>query len=995
MSGTSGGPSLRDALDYAPAELAFGTSGLRGRVCDITNLEAYINTRAFLSFLLGRGEIRPGATVCAAGDLRPSTDTRVAGEGGRGEILQAVLRAVRDAGLLPLYLGKIPSPALLFCAMRRGAASIMVTGSHIPFDRNGIKFNRSRGEVLKADEEPILAAVRRVREEEYRRPAAESPFGPDGMLTPGERQPLPAPAPGAAEEYARRYREAFPPGVLAGRRILVWQHSAVGRDILVELLRSLGAQVIPAGRSLSFVPVDTEAIGEDTLGEIQALVDSAGGPGVDAVVSTDGDSDRPLLLAVDRGRVRFIPGDILGAAAAVYLGAREAAVPVSANDAVDLHLARAGVRVVKTRIGSPHVIAAMRDVGWEANGGFLTARTLAVPGGGALEPLPTRDALLPLLAALYASLGAGLSVSALFDGMPRRFGASGLLRGFPRGSSSAIMADFPAPDRGVEEAELTGSGVRLRGSGGERLVPGADPLARAFTGTAARLQELFTAADGFAPVRWVNWVDGVRIGFEGGDIAHIRPSGNAPELRIYAAADTPERARAIVAAATRDGGILRRLQQAAETRSACAELTRHPAPVRLKGAPQNYPWGGLSLIPELAGEEAGGKPWAELWIGAHPKSPAVALLPSGEALAEVPLTALMELCPDAVLGTEAARRFGGRLPYLLKVLDARQMLSIQAHPTRKRAREGFARENAAGIPIDAPNRSYRDDNHKPELHCVLTDFWMLHGFRAPADISRTLGSIPELGAVLPGFPARLSAASSPDARRGVLAELYRTVMTMPQDRADRALSRLVQRLEREQPRDKDGPDFWALRASREFPLPGGHRDRGLFCIYLLNLLHLRPGQGTFQPAGTLHAYLEGATVEVMADSDNVLRGGLTPKHVDVPELLETLAFESGMPGILDGVAVSDTQSVYSAPVEEFMLSRITVGPGMPHASGPGHSVECLITLEGAAVLSGAGARLPLKRGGIVLVPAGIAYTFEAVEGRAVVFGAGIPPEGQA
>jgi len=306
---------LRETLDYTPVELAFGTSGLRGLVADLSQLEAYLNTRGFLAYLLRRRLVREGDPVYCAGDLRPSTDRIVLDQGGRGEILQAVIRAVEDSGLRANYLGKIPSPALMYFAGRRRAASVMVTGSHIPFERNGIKYNNPAGEVLKNEEGPILAAVAAVRAAEYDRAAAKSLFDPRGMFKPEHRRPLPPVSADGREEYLRRYLDAFPSGILAGARVLVWQHSAVGRDLLVEALRALGAEVVPAGRSETFIPIDTEAVDESLLQAVQALLDLAvasGGVAFDAVVSTDGDGDRPLLLAVEGGRVRFVPGDLLG-----------------------------------------------------------------------------------------------------------------------------------------------------------------------------------------------------------------------------------------------------------------------------------------------------------------------------------------------------------------------------------------------------------------------------------------------------------------------------------------------------------------------------------------------------------------------------------------------------------------------------------------------------------------------------------------------------------
>ncbi len=995
--------TLRDSLAYTPVELAFGTSGLRGLVRDIANLEAYIGARAFFSYLIAKGDVRPGQPVYLAGDLRPSTDSLVREEGGRGDILQAVARAAAASGLDAVHLGKIPSPALMLYAVRRKSPSIMVTGSHIPFDRNGIKLNMPSGEVMKSDEAPILSAMKRVRAEEYEKSPGESLFDSRGMLKAEHRRPLPPPLREAEEEYVGRYTAAFPKGILSGARILVWQHSAVGRDILTRILSELGAQVLAAGRSDEFVAVDTEAVSGEMISRIQELVDANGGASVQAVASTDGDSDRPLLLGVENGRARFFPGDLLGLAAAEYLGVRHAAVPVSANDAIDMRMKELGGMVQKTRIGSPHVIAAMREAGWEANGGFLTAAPIRVPGGGLLDPLPTRDAVLPILAALAASLGKGISLSTMFDRLPRRFGKSALLRDFPRDVSEEIIGLLSPAGRNVEEARFAAGAVSIKREGKEAFEspPAGDPQAAELLGIRGRLERYFTAEDGFSPISWISWIDGVRIGFSGGDIAHIRPSGNAPELRIYAAAGTQERADRIAALGTADGGILRRLEAAAIEEKAIASFRERPRVARMRGAVRHYAWGGPAFIPELVGRpNPDGKPFAELWIGAHPRAPSlVELSPAPEAAAAaVPMDRLMEGAAESVLGPAACARFAGKLPFLFKVLDAHTMLSIQAHPSKEQAEAGFEKENAAGIPLSDPGRTYPDPNAKPEVHVALTEFWMLHGFRPLEEIAEVLaggeaaentgGRAPELGRIMPDFADRLGKAGrGREKRRALLSDLYDAAMSLPQAEVNAVLDPLIARLEREKISDTDAPGYWALRAAGLFP---DRRDRGIFSIYLLNLVHLHPGQGTFQPAGTLHAYLEGVNVELMANSDNVLRGGLTSKRVDVPELLSTLAFESAKPRILEGSAASGSEREYGTPAAEFLLTRIEAAPEAPFRCRKPPSATCLIVIEGHAGLSAGGGVLELERGGIALVPAGMRYEIRTYDARAVLYAASIP-----
>jgi mannose-6-phosphate isomerase class I len=408
----------------------------------------------------------------------------------------------------------------------------------------------------------------------------------------------------------------------------------------------------------------------------------------------------------------------------------------------------------------------------------------------------------------------------------------------------------------------------------------------------------------------------------------------------------------------------------------------------LHGVVQHYDWGGRNFIPDLLGiENATGKPFAELWIGAHGKAPSMVEL----ARRQEPLDEVIAREPETILGQAVNAHFGGRLPYLFKILDVHKMLSIQAHPTLVQAKEGFARENAAGISLDAGSRNYKDDNHKPEIGVALTDFWMLHGFRPLEKIAEAFTQAPELGSLIAGFAQRLAAAGHDHAaRRGLLRELYNNMMTMPQEQVDGLLNGLLSRLQAERPTDKDSADYWALRAAENFPLPGGHRDRGIFSVYLLNLVHLRPGQGTFQPAGVLHAYLEGVNVELMANSDNELRGGLTTKHVDVAELLQILTFEGGTPEVIDGSHVSAQETVYRTPAEEFELSRLSLAPRSRYAGEATYGPKTLLVLHGCATVTAAGQRTSLGRGSIAFVPCGTEFFIETQAEDLVVYQAGLP-----
>jgi len=557
-------------LDYIPVPLAFGTSGLRGLVKDITDLEAYINVKATLRYLLSTGDIPANSTVDIAGDLRPSTD----------RILRACAQAIIDSGCRVENAGKIPTPALILHSVSRKHAGVMVTGSHIPFDRNGIKINKSAGEILKSDEAGIIREVEHIRREEYSRSAATSAFDPAGMLKSAFELP---PVDGSAENgYLRRYLDSFQKGGLSGMRVLVYQHSAVGRDILPRILAALGAVTLAAGRSETFIPIDTENITAEQLDRLEglALAAEADGAPLHAIVSTDGDSDRPLVTAVlpaaavkpGGRRVRFLPGDLLGLVVAEYLRADAVAVPISSNDAVERRLHERKILLEKTRIGSPYVVSALdaladagryqRIVGWEANGGFLTGGDIAL-NKTILAALPSRDATLPILANLFAAAEQGMGLSALWERLPARFGRAGLIDNFPVAASQAILANL-IPSGAVIEAEFAaGDRVLDRSRGDAAATPLAASAAAHWRQRKGIVERFFTAALGFDAVARINVLDGVRVYFHNGDVAHIRPSGNAPQLRIYANSDSQARADQIVELATREpDGILRALERA-------------------------------------------------------------------------------------------------------------------------------------------------------------------------------------------------------------------------------------------------------------------------------------------------------------------------------------------------------------------------------------------------------------------------------------------------
>lgn len=564
-------PSPTDALQlhlaYEPRPLKFGTSGRRGLVVDLTQLEIYTNVLAEIHYLQSldpsEGGIRSGEDFYFAHDLRPSSTKCV--ENGRGGLCQAVEQAARDGGMRPINLGAIPTPALTFFALQHGKGSVMVTGSHIPFDRNGYKLNTSKGELLKKDEQPINDAVQLMREKLLAQSYAESLFNEQGMFRDGPGSIVPATDEGRTA-YIQRYLDFFEGQSLQGMKVLAYQHSAVGRDVLVEILEKLGAEVTPAGRSDTFVPIDTEAIDQAQLDTIQGLCDETGKP-FDAIVSTDGDSDRPLLVAPEEGKLRFFGGDILGMLVAEFLEADAVVVPISSNDAID-RLSLARVTEPKTKIGSPYVISGMqhalskgrrRVCGWEANGGFLTGSNIE-HNGKVLAALPTRDAMLPLLCAMFAARKRQFTLPGLFATLPKRFSRASLIRNFPRPTSMKIIERFSPPVASIQEACFESGNVTAYDSNRLAVAVSSSDSAK-LDQIRQELQTVFSDAAGFAPIFRVNYTDGIRMSFSNGDVAHIRPSGNADELRIYSVADEQDRADAIVSQGVAEpSGLLRHLE---------------------------------------------------------------------------------------------------------------------------------------------------------------------------------------------------------------------------------------------------------------------------------------------------------------------------------------------------------------------------------------------------------------------------------------------------
>ncbi|WP_441251266.1 mannose-6-phosphate isomerase, class I [Kitasatospora sp. McL0602] len=374
---------------------------------------------------------------------------------------------------------------------------------------------------------------------------------------------------------------------------------------------------------------------------------------------------------------------------------------------------------------------------------------------------------------------------------------------------------------------------------------------------------------------------------------------------------------------------------------------------RLANTVRPYAWGSATAIPELLGQQATGEPQAELWMGAHPGAPSRVDRGDGpQSLAE-----LIAADPQRELGAEAVGKFGPELPFLLKVLAAGKPLSIQAHPDLDQARAGYADEEARGIPADAPHRNYKDANHKPELVCALDEFEGLCGFRPPAESAALLESL--------GVPALTPLIellrNKPEAE--ALGTALATVLSMTGEQAAETVARTAAAVELAAAADPEGQFGGYARAAREFP-----GDTGLLAALLLNHVRLQPGEALYLGAGVPHAYLRGVGIEILANSDNVLRGGFTPKHVDVPELLRVVRLQGGRPEILRPPVSDDGEQLYPVPIDEFRLSRYRLG-AEPRTLG-GDAPQILLCTDGTAELTAAdGSTLTLARGESAFLPA--------------------------
>lgn len=454
----------------AESGVQFGTSGARGLVTQFTSEVCAAFAHTFLQGLSGRFAFKQ---VAVAIDNRPSSPA----------MAQACIAAIQAQGLEAIYYGVIPTPALAYSAMQDEIPCIMVTGSHIPFDRNGLKFYRPDGEITKIDEQAILAA--------------EVGFESESNL------PKLKASSRAAEQYVERYTSLFEPELLKGKRIGIYEHSSAGRDIYQGLFQALGAEVISLERTDEFVPIDTEAVAESDKIKARAWSKEHN---LDFIFSTDGDGDRPLV-ADENGE--WLRGDILGLLCAKEMNVEALAIPVSCNTIIGA--SSEFKAVTKTKIGSPYVIAEFSTLsknydsvaGFEANGGFLLGSDITI-NGHHLKALPTRDAVLPAL--MLLSKSKQMRISDMVSALPPRFTASDRIQNFATEKSHQIIAKATLEPRGLLEA--------------------------------LGFQE--------AVVERVDTTDGLRMILKTGDVVHLRPSGNAPELRCYAESDTVEKANQIV-----------------------------------------------------------------------------------------------------------------------------------------------------------------------------------------------------------------------------------------------------------------------------------------------------------------------------------------------------------------------------------------------------------------------------------------------------------------
>nr|WP_321482392.1 phosphomannomutase [uncultured Cohaesibacter sp.] len=458
-------------------DVKFGTSGLRGLSSELVGLPSALYMTAFCRFLEERGIARKGDTILVGQDLRPSSP----------QIAALCFGAIKSCGFVPIDCGVLPTPALALSAMGQHVASVMITGSHIPADRNGIKFYVPSGEITKQDELAIVRwAEKLIGSVELQKGQAESDDG------------------AAIAAFLQRAAHLLPKGALEGRKIGVYQHSTTCRSMLVSCLEGYGAKVVPLGWSDDFIPVDTEAVSSETVALLQGWAKEYG---LDAVVSADGDADRPLVADETGLPLR---GDLVGLVTSDFLGAEVAVTPITSNSGIE----KSGTfEVVRTKVGSPYVIAGMMEalsqgktniVGFEANGGYLTG-TAIVSAGHSLAALPTRDCSLPILATLHSAFSAQKPLSRLVAEYALPYAYADRIKNYAQERSSALMAYLRKSDDNLEQFFSSIGAVDSKSD-----------------------------------------IDGLRVLLKSGEMVHFRPSGNAPEMRCYVEAENEAAAKVLL-----------------------------------------------------------------------------------------------------------------------------------------------------------------------------------------------------------------------------------------------------------------------------------------------------------------------------------------------------------------------------------------------------------------------------------------------------------------
>ncbi|MBN6075123.1 mannose-6-phosphate isomerase, class I [Aggregatibacter actinomycetemcomitans] len=394
----------------------------------------------------------------------------------------------------------------------------------------------------------------------------------------------------------------------------------------------------------------------------------------------------------------------------------------------------------------------------------------------------------------------------------------------------------------------------------------------------------------------------------------------------------------------------------------------------LNGSLQHYVWGGENYIPNLLHINKTQAHYAEYWLGAHASAPSQLVTAQGE----IPLSDFLRQKPTA-LGTQSRGLFGENLPYLLKILDVANPLSIQLHPTKKQAEIGFAQENAAGVALNDPKRTYKDDNHKPEMMIALSDFWLLHGFKTKDKILDTLRQRPSLA----DLATKLESQD--------LSAFYADIMLAKQEQLARWLLPIIDAQQSAFEQNQlalQNPDYWVLYSLQAMNISRDKLDAGLMSFYLFNIVNLHVGEGIFQAAGIPHAYLRGQNIELMACSDNVIRGGLTPKHIDIAQLLNVIDCREVIPQVIAPAPKDAVYYTYSTPGEDFALSNLRYAKNTEFSDRTLNG-SILFVMAGEMTLAGEQQKLTLKQGQAAFIEAETKYHVQGVQAGYAVL-AGLP-----